>query len=43
MAKIILGVLIGLILVTDTGHRLVKMQWNHLKQVSVVVYDAVTK
>jgi hypothetical protein len=43
MAKIILGVLIGLILVTDTGHRLVKMQWNHMKQVAVVVYNGATK
>jgi hypothetical protein len=43
MAKIILGVLIGFILVTDTGHRLVKMQWNHMKQVATVVYTAVAK
>lgn len=43
MSKVIIGIVLTLLVVTSTGQRLVKMEWNHIKAVSSVVYNGVTK
>jgi len=43
MYKYIVGALLTLLVVTHTGRRVVKMEWNHIKSVSSVVYNGVTR
>ncbi len=43
MTKIIVGIVLTLLVVTNTGRRVVKMEWNHLQSVSSVVYNGVTR
>jgi len=43
MTKIIVGIVLTLLVVTNTGRRVVKMEWHHLQSVSSVVYNGVTR
>jgi len=43
MFKVFVGVVLGVILTFPTTHTVLKMEWNHIKQVSSVVVDSITK
>jgi len=43
MVKVFIGIVIGVVLTFPTTHKIFKMEWNHIKQVSSVVVDSITK
>ena len=43
MSKVIVGIVVGVVLTFPTTHKVLKMEWNHIKQVSMVVVDSITK
>ena len=43
MYKVLIGIVVGVVLTFPTTHKVLKMEWNHIKQVSSVVVDSITK
>lgn len=43
MYKVIVGVVIGVVLTFPTTQKVLKMELNHIKNVSSVVIDSITK
>lgn len=43
MVKLFVGIVVGVVLTFPTTHKVLKMEWNHIKNVSSVVVDSITK
>lgn len=43
MVKFFVGVVVGVVLTFPTTHKVFKMEWNHIKNVSSVVVDSIIK
>ncbi len=43
MFKVIVGIVLGVVLTFPTTQKVLKMEWHHIKQVSSVVVDSITK